>query len=764
MTKKYIKHIKKFFQIFSPNRIFVRFLITYFIVILIPFSTIGLFTYRYYFQYMKETLEENCVSSLHAVHTIHNNMVQHLETISQKMYYSELFYQFELARNPEKSLDLINELTVLQGTSSYVDEIAFHFTGDNYIYTSHGSHTLEMFFNDVFVNKEIYTDVFLQSMFTSKTPIYIPLHPISGIYRNSEYVVFVYPVLKNGRVYSTVIFYISYDSYKEIMNISENKPEQSYIVYEGEIFFRSDNGIVEPATLAQMCEGDYTYKYLTNDESTYLAIHASAENFPFHYYRLVELNEVYAPLYTSQRTFFLINVVMLFICGICMFWFSQINYNPFRKVLNYIHSAPAPAPSNSKNELEMLLAGVEYICEQNKHLNLEISQNTEARRSVILVNFIKGRYSSHSYMPPLDVSTGSQNDPHFYSVWLVQFQSSSLLTSLDEESEFIFNQQDEDIKIYATELLSSNTLAVVAFYSRKAAQNQLLSKIHEQLQTYGFQGTIAISNPYSDYADAYKAFCEASTVLTQYTFTENIQILFFHELNLEHLHFDVYPFLLIEEFKKAITDSSPDKARNVLNKIIDYVKNTTLSHFFAKCILKDMTEAIIKESHKINMNCSDLYILFDKVSQIDSPDQFDQYTELLLSAFQKFLQQKEINSHTGADNLLPIIQYINETCVSAEFSLYNTAEHFQMSPSQLSCLFKENLHISPSGYIANYKMRCAKNLLSTTDLTITEICTQLGYIDTSNFIRKFRQFVGVTPAVYRKEHSDTASDSKTVQK
>ena len=49
------------------------------------------------------------------------------------------------------------------------------------------------------------------------------------------------------------------------------------------------------------------------------------------------------------------------------------------------------------------------------------------------------------------------------------------------------------------------------------------------------------------------------------------------------------------------------------------------------------------------------------------------------------------------------------------------------------------------------KMEYSKELLRETDLPLNDIVAKTGYIDVSNFIRKFKLEEGVTPIGYRKQ-------------
>ena len=51
-------------------------------------------------------------------------------------------------------------------------------------------------------------------------------------------------------------------------------------------------------------------------------------------------------------------------------------------------------------------------------------------------------------------------------------------------------------------------------------------------------------------------------------------------------------------------------------------------------------------------------------------------------------------------------------------------------------------------------MEKVKTLLKTTNLNLREIIDRVGYVDETNFIRKFKKFEGMTPIQYRAMAAD----------
>ena len=65
-----------------------------------------------------------------------------------------------------------------------------------------------------------------------------------------------------------------------------------------------------------------------------------------------------------------------------------------------------------------------------------------------------------------------------------------------------------------------------------------------------------------------------------------------------------------------------------------------------------------------------------------------------------------------------------------------------------------------SDYISEKRLEYARQLLTGTRLTVSEIAVSLGYSQAPNFIRKFKAQTGMTPSEYRSVYMHTASSEK----
>lgn len=66
-------------------------------------------------------------------------------------------------------------------------------------------------------------------------------------------------------------------------------------------------------------------------------------------------------------------------------------------------------------------------------------------------------------------------------------------------------------------------------------------------------------------------------------------------------------------------------------------------------------------------------------------------------------------------------------------------------------LFRRYLGVSPQGYLTNYRLTRAAELLTLTELTLGEIALSCGYQNAYSFGKAFKAKQGITPAKYRKK-------------
>ncbi len=99
-----------------------------------------------------------------------------------------------------------------------------------------------------------------------------------------------------------------------------------------------------------------------------------------------------------------------------------------------------------------------------------------------------------------------------------------------------------------------------------------------------------------------------------------------------------------------------------------------------------------------------------------------------------------------------------ESDLTDDRTLEELAEQFHISRYYLAHCYKQT-----TGYsIKNYRMLCriaaARELLTSTSLSVSDICERIGFSNMSNFSRYFKKETGLSPLRYRALHKNERND------
>jgi len=83
------------------------------------------------------------------------------------------------------------------------------------------------------------------------------------------------------------------------------------------------------------------------------------------------------------------------------------------------------------------------------------------------------------------------------------------------------------------------------------------------------------------------------------------------------------------------------------------------------------------------------------------------------------------------------------------YTLDDLVAQLRLDKSYFIRLFKKNVGTPPMSYAMNLKMSAAADLLCTTRDPLAAVATQVGFADEYHFAKRFKQWSGVAPGIYR---------------
>ncbi|SFK80308.1 Helix-turn-helix domain-containing protein [Paenibacillus sp. 1_12] len=179
------------------------------------------------------------------------------------------------------------------------------------------------------------------------------------------------------------------------------------------------------------------------------------------------------------------------------------------------------------------------------------------------------------------------------------------------------------------------------------------------------------------------------------------------------IHFNEYPVLMMQLIAKVfhLVQEQGGSVKHVLGK------KATIEHFLKLTTLESIIQWFKAE-------------LFEPIISFSNQQAESQYMNI-------------------ANQMIKLVHERYDQ----EISLEACASILSFHPVYLSRVFKKEMNVNFSEYLAEYRMTIAKNWLENTSWKISEIAEKLNYTNTTAFIRTFRKIVDMTPGQYRDQYN-----------
>lgn len=210
-----------------------------------------------------------------------------------------------------------------------------------------------------------------------------------------------------------------------------------------------------------------------------------------------------------------------------------------------------------------------------------------------------------------------------------------------------------------------------------------------------------------------------------------------------------YPYQLFDSLAEDLRLFRYDESMQKVNALFRSLNRRNHPDFFIRCILIDTVTLIVGAINAANIDFqkySELYynLLYlcrntdYAVSQKEIREKIKQMISILASE----LSETDLNTSQ-------IQKFVEENCLSSNFSVSMAADHFGITTAYMSYFFKKKFHTNFSDYVWDIRLQHAKQMLEQTELPIENISVKIGYDNPSSFRRKFKETLGMSPSQYR---------------
>lgn len=129
--------------------------------------------------------------------------------------------------------------------------------------------------------------------------------------------------------------------------------------------------------------------------------------------------------------------------------------------------------------------------------------------------------------------------------------------------------------------------------------------------------------------------------------------------------------------------------------------------------------------------------------------------ELVTKVRNKYSSKIETCYKTGyfPTNFEKAKEIMRESACSDKLDLETIARNSGLSKFHFVREFKRNVGVSPIRYLNQLKIDMAKQMLISSNATVTDVAMGMGYSDLSTFNKSFKKFSNLTPSEYRTLHA-----------
>ncbi|PKM93860.1 MAG: hypothetical protein CVU84_13190 [Firmicutes bacterium HGW-Firmicutes-1] len=214
--------------------------------------------------------------------------------------------------------------------------------------------------------------------------------------------------------------------------------------------------------------------------------------------------------------------------------------------------------------------------------------------------------------------------------------------------------------------------------------------------------------------------------------------------NENRMELDVYN-TIGKELLVAFESGNEEKTLVYLNKIYDAISCLPTHDQPNKCI--EIMVLIYRKAYEMDVKSDTVINYSSYLEEIIGQDK-EELQRWSIRKVKYFVSRiSEMNKNKVSKAVLEAKNYI-DIHYSKELTLEEISRVVSVSPQYFSKLFKEETGFNFIEYLTNSRIEKAKELIKNSQMTMKEVCFEVGYNDPNYFSRLFKKIVGVSPTDY----------------
>ncbi|TVY10827.1 helix-turn-helix domain-containing protein [Paenibacillus cremeus] len=524
--------------------------------------------------------------------------------------------------------------------------------------------------------------------------------------------------------------------------------------------------------------------YYTKDGEKYEVQLIRSERSEFKYVSIIPSSLYWQKAEHVRNLTFLSILTSLLGGSLLTYFFLRKNYNPVRRLVEAFASKANMSYGEGHNEFSFIEQAIGSTLNEMDKMMGQMKSQQHVLRSNFIARLMKGRIDTKI---PIDESLAAFNmklASDAFAVILLHVENSApfyeRLGDMETDDklkllQFIVSNVAEELAAqlhrgYVTEV--DQSLACLINFSPtddSEAHMQDLLRIAKEAQMflnthYHIHLTVSISSIQTGIHGISKAYAEAVDAMEYKLVMGTKEILAYEELyqagtdETETAYY--YPLQVEQQLINYVKVGDFERSKETLDDIIQRNLNRpAVSVAIARCLMLDLVSTMMKTVSEIG-DGQDSF-LFQNPKRIERltscetiQDMQAQMTDLLQKVCEytttKRQQSMQQSRMTALSDLAErVTGFIHEQYNDPNLNISMIGNYFDMKPTYLSKLFKDQTGEGLLDSINKIRIERAKHLIADSKKNITDVAGCVGFNDVNAFIRTFKKYEGITPGKFK---------------
>jgi len=442
-------------------------------------------------------------------------------------------------------------------------------------------------------------------------------------------------------------------------------------------------------------------------------------------------------------------------------------YRPINDILNYIsivnNEKLDKQKAESVDELRFINKIIDYVYKENESLRDSYNKSYPMLREKFLNDVIDGKVTQQRYR---EIGNNIGIDMSYQLFQVIVFEIDEYETQTITNYKVLnFDKKLDEIamktlnykaKCFSLQRDKKTLVSIINadenFYESEGI-NEYLNEVRDYFRSsYSLTFTIGVGRHYYSIDECSISFVEAMHSLKYKIVKGHDTVIYIDEVRNNSGNFFDYS---IEKEKQLVTIlKSGDiiSANRILLEVLtDNLGKRSITPEMINNFFNSLVSTAIRAIYEMQATITRIFgqeiDIYAEMAKKDLVEEKKTYIYFIFRSIAVYADEhRQYSKNTKVYE--KIKAYVEEN-YNKELSLDKVAEVADLSPSYLSYLFKEISGMNFVDYINKYRSEKAKELLSSTTMTVAQVAEAVGYINSNTFSKTFKKYIGVSPGRYR---------------